>query len=225
MKIIPTLFAVVVIMLVAAVSYYIGGSMQGRQSIHTPITETEPFQRNAVKATSQEQITISNTPQTASKQAEAIETKSKTDNQGVLTGADIKPPAPGYLTGPSQPSNQVSSTLPSTPTLPSSSQNAVEDLNLRYKLYLDIAKTEYDNEIANAGKNSFLVQKAQLRYTLSVAKIESWRRRIENAFRMINLDNRITEEERQMNKDRVLNTIEEPMYAPKRIELLPDEPK
>ena len=49
MKINSTLFVVVVIMLVAAVSYYIGGSMQEtnsiRQSIHTPITETEPFQK------------------------------------------------------------------------------------------------------------------------------------------------------------------------------------
>ena len=139
---------------------------------------------------------------------------------------DVKAPAPEFLTGPSQQNNRVNATLLSTPTLPSSSQNAVEDFNLRYKLYLNIAKTEYDNEVTNAGKNQILVQKAQLRYNLSVAKIESWRRRIENAFRMINIDTRITEEaERQMSKDRVLNTTEEPMYAPERIEMLSNEAK
>ena len=125
------LFFAVAITFVAAVSYHFGGSMRGmnsdQQSIHTPITETEhsePFQNNAVEATSREQITLSNTPLTASKQAEAIEAKtepyipnyqSKTDNQGVLTGADIKPPAPGYLTGPSQSNNRVTTTLPSLP--------------------------------------------------------------------------------------------------------------
>ena len=138
---------------------------------------------------------------------------------------DVKFPASGYLTGPSQPNNQVNVTLSSTPTLPSSSQNAFEDFELRYKLYKDIAKTEYDNETANAENKPLLVQKAQQRYTLSVAKIETWRRRVENAFSIINRSNGISEEQRQMDKDRVLNTIEEPMYVPKRIEVLPDEPK
>jgi hypothetical protein len=120
---------------------------------------------------------------------------------------------------------QVNVMLSSTPTLPSASQNAFEDFDLRYKLYKDIAKTEYDNEIANAEKKPLLVQKAQQRYTLSVAKIETWRRRVENAFSIINRDSRISEEQRQIDKDRVLNTIEEPMYVPKRIEFLSDEPK
>jgi hypothetical protein len=120
---------------------------------------------------------------------------------------------------------QVNVMLSSTPTLPSSSQNAFEDFDLRYKLYKDIAKTEYDNEIANAEKKPLLVQKAQQRYTLSVAKIETWHRRVENAFSIINRDSRISEEQRQLDKDRVLNTIEEPMYGPKRIELSSDEPK
>ena len=116
MKIIPTLFAVVVIMLVAAVSYYIGGSMQGtnsiRQSIHTPVKETK-----------QSEPCIPNY-------------QSKTDNQRILTASDTKPPAPGYLTGPSQPNNRASATLPSPP------QDTVEDLNLRYKR--DIAELRYE---------------------------------------------------------------------------------
>jgi hypothetical protein len=69
MKLKSAIFIAIVIAFVAAVSFYIGGSMRGRnpnqQSIPTPIVETEHSilpQKDAVEETNRKQIVISRTP-------------------------------------------------------------------------------------------------------------------------------------------------------------------
>ena len=79
MKIKSVLFFFATIAIVALVSYYIGGSMRGtnsgHQSIHAPVIEAQhpvPSQKDAVKATNQEQIAVPDTLTITAKQIEAI---------------------------------------------------------------------------------------------------------------------------------------------------------
>jgi hypothetical protein len=80
MKLKSLIFIIVAFLFVAVISYYIGGSMRGtnsiRQSIHTPIVETErlsPPLKIANGAMNQEKIKVSNTSTTNENQIVAIE--------------------------------------------------------------------------------------------------------------------------------------------------------
>jgi hypothetical protein len=90
MKIKSFLLIFALIVLVAVVSYYIGGSMRGtnsdQQSFHAPITKTEnavPHQKTVDKAVCRRKTPVSNTSVVNAKQIAAIEARFERKRQNI----------------------------------------------------------------------------------------------------------------------------------------------
>jgi hypothetical protein len=90
MKIKSSLLIFALIVLVAVVGYYIGGSIRGpnsdQQSFHTPVIKTEnaiPHQRVTNETTNRRKTTISNISKMNTKQIEAIEAKFERKKQEI----------------------------------------------------------------------------------------------------------------------------------------------
>ncbi|MGA1979638.1 MAG: hypothetical protein ABSG99_03610 [Sedimentisphaerales bacterium] len=218
MKINSTVFTVIVISLVAIASYYIGVSNQrGNPNQQSIPSNTLPIIPNQAKA-----IEVKPEPCIPNYQ-------SKMDNQRILTGVDAKPSTLQVITVPSQPNNRVVTMLPSPP------KDALDILNLRYKLYQGVAKAEYEKDMTNAGAvngqpgDSLLVQNAQQRYALNIAEIETWHQVLDNKFKIISEGNYFNNSEKEMMRRKVLSRASDPIYVPKsayeKVELTVNEPK
>ncbi|MFZ0034664.1 MAG: hypothetical protein WAK60_06730 [Sedimentisphaerales bacterium] len=109
--------------------------------------------------------------------------------------------------------SQISQTLVASP------KDALEDFNLRYKLYQDMAKMDYEKDMANAGAvngqqgDPILVQSAQQKYALNMTKINTWNENLEGKFKIIHDAANLTESERESIRLRLIIESGDPIHT------------
>ncbi len=204
MKTNSTVFNVIVILLVGVVCYYSSGNFKLLYRCIKGGNSQKPTQTAIEKEHSA-------APQVASKQTETEE--SKIDSQKVLSGQ------PNYTSRLDVPKREQDEPLSTgrgidTPSvnpvtqkviLPSPPEGALELFEFYYKLYQDRAKAQYEIDMSNAGDNKTLQSLAQQRYTLNMAKINSWQNEIEGKFRIIDEADVLNWDEKEYVRNRIIN--------------------